>query len=122
MFDNLPSAMPHIKSGRLRALAITTASRYPALPDLPTLQESGVAGYDSSAWFGIVAPKGTPPEFVERINAEVNKILALPDVREKLEAQGAIPAPGTPADFGNLIQTEVRKWAAVVRASGARVE
>ncbi len=122
MFDNLPSSMPHIKSGRLRALAITTATRYPALPDLPTLAESGVPGYDSSAWFGIVAPTGTPKEVVDRLNLEVNKILALPDVKERLEAQGAVPMPGSPADFGHLIHTEIEKWAKVVKASGARVD
>ena len=122
MFDNLPSAMPHIRSGRLRALAITTAGRYPGLPDLPTMIEQGVAGYDAAAWFGMMAPKGTPPEIVARLNTEINKILAMPDVREKLVQQGAVPAPGSPADFGRFINNEVVKWGKVVKASGAKVE
>ena len=122
MFDNLPSAMPHIKSGRLRALAITTAARYPGLPELPTMIEQGVAGYDAAAWFGMMAPKGTPPEIVARLNTEINKILAMPDVREKLVQQGAVPAPGSPADFGRFINNEVVKWGKVVKASGAKVE
>ena len=122
MFDNLPSAMPHIRSGRLRALAITTAGRYPGLPELPTMIEQGVAGYDAAAWFGMMAPKGTPPEIVARLNTEINKILAMPDVREKLVQQGAVPAPGSPADFGRFINNEVVKWGKVVKASGAKVE
>jgi tripartite-type tricarboxylate transporter receptor subunit TctC len=122
MFDNLPPSMPHIKSGKLRALAITTTTRYPGLPDLPTMVEAGVPGYDSAAWFGIMAPTGTPGEIVSRINAEVNKILALPDVRARFDQQGAIPAPGTPAEFGAFIQNEITKWGRVVKASGAKVE
>jgi tripartite-type tricarboxylate transporter receptor subunit TctC len=122
MFDNLPPSMPHIKSGKLRALAITTTTRYPGLPDLPTMVEAGVPGYDSAAWFGIMAPTGTPREVVTRINAEVNKILALPDVRERFDQQGAIPSPGTPAEFGAFIKREIDKWAKVVKASGAKVE
>ncbi len=122
MFDNLTSSIGHIRSGKLRALAITTATRYPALPDLPTMQEAGVAGYEASAWFGIVAPKATPMEIVNRLNSEVNKMLALPDVKEKLLQQGAIAAPGTPEQFGAFIQDEIAKWAKVVKASGAKVE
>lgn len=122
MFDNLTSSIGYIRSGKLRALAITTATRYPGLPDLPTMQEAGVPGYEASAWFGILAPKATPREIVSRLNAEANKALALADVREKLAAQGAIPAPGSPEDFGRFIHNEVAKWAKVVKASGAKVE
>lgn len=122
MFDNLPASMPHIRSGKLRALAITTATRYPGLPDLPTVAESGVPGYESSAWFGIMMPAGVPRDIVARINAEVNKILVLPDVRERLDQQGAIPRPMSPEQFGAMIQSEIVKWGKVVKASGARVE
>ncbi len=122
MFDNLTSSIGHIRSGKLRALAITTATRFPGLPDLPTMQEAGVAGYEASAWFGIVAPKATPKEIVNRLNSEVNKALALPDVKEKLLQQGAIAAPGSPEQFGAFIQNEIAKWAKVVKASGAKVE
>jgi len=122
MFDNLTSSIGHIRSGKLRALAITTAVRFPGLPDLPTMQEAGVAGYEASAWFGIVAPKAMSREIVNRLNGEVNKALALPDVKEKLLQQGAIAAPGSPEQFGAFIQNEITKWAKVVKASGAKVE
>jgi tripartite-type tricarboxylate transporter receptor subunit TctC len=122
MFDNLTSSIGYIKTGRLRALAVTTARRYPELPNVPTINESGVPGYEASAWFGIVVPKATPREIVNRINSEVNKAIALPDIREKLAQQGAEATPLTPEQFGAFIHNEVVKWAKVVKASGAKVE
>lgn len=122
MWDNLPSSMPHIKSKRLRAIAVTTAARYPELSELPTIAESGVAGYEASSWFGVVAPAATPREIVTRLNAEINKALNLPDMRERFAQQGAIPGPGTPEDFGNWIRSEIAKWAKVVKVSGAKVD
>jgi tripartite-type tricarboxylate transporter receptor subunit TctC len=122
MWDNLPASMPYIKAGRLRAIAITTAARYPGLPQLPTIAESGVPGYEASAWFGIVAPAAMPREAVARLNAEVNRAINLPDMKERFALQGATPAPGTPEDFGAWIRAEIAKWGKVVKASGARVE
>lgn len=122
MWDNLPSSMAFIKSGKLRALAVTSARRFPALPDVPTMQEAGVAGFEATAWFGIVAPKATPEAIVRRLNAEVNKALAMPDVKEKLLQQGAEASPVSPEEFGAFIHNEVVKWGKVVKASGAKVE
>ncbi len=122
IFDNLTSAIPHIKSGRLRALAVTTVERYPGLPDVPTMQEAGVPGYEATAWFGIMAPKGAPRDVVMRINSEVNKALAQADVKEKLALQGALARAWTPEEFGSFIHNEIVKWAKVVKASGAKVE
>ena len=122
MFDNLTSSIGFIRSGKLRALAITSATRYPELPDLPTMQEAGVPGYEATAWFGIVAPKGTPREIGMRINGEVNKALGHADVREKLAQQGAVASAWTPEQFGTFIHNEVLKWGKVVKASGAKVE
>jgi tripartite-type tricarboxylate transporter receptor subunit TctC len=122
MFDNLPPSMPHIRSGKLRALAITTTTRYPTLPDLPTMVEAGVPGYEASSWFGIMVPAGTPKDIVARLNAEVRKIMALPDVRERFDQQGAIASPGTPEDFDAFIRAEIAKWGKVVKASGAKVD
>ncbi|HEY7674631.1 MAG TPA: tripartite tricarboxylate transporter substrate binding protein [Burkholderiales bacterium] len=122
MFDNLTSSIGFIRSGKLRALAITSATRYPELPNLPTMQEAGVPGYEATAWFGIVAPKGVPRDMVMRLNGEVNKALAQPDVREKLAQQGAVATPMTPEQFGAFIHNEVVKWGKVVQASGAKVE
>ena len=122
MFDNLTSSIGHIRGGKLRALAVTTVTRYPELPDVPTMQEAGVAGYEATAWFGIMVPKGTPRNIIMRINSEVNKALAQADVKEKLAQQGALARSWTPEEFGSFIHNEVVKWAKVVKASGAKVE
>jgi tripartite-type tricarboxylate transporter receptor subunit TctC len=122
MFDNLPSSLPFVKAGRLRALAVTSVTRAAALPDTPTLAESGVPGFEASSWFGILAPAGTPHDVVMRIDTEVARWLASTEARDKLAAQGAIAAGGTPEDFARHIAAESAKWARVVRASGARVD
>jgi tripartite-type tricarboxylate transporter receptor subunit TctC len=125
MFDNLPSSMQQIKGGKLKALAVTSAQRSPALPDVPTVEEAGgpaLKGYEASSWFGLLAPAGTPPEIVNRIQQEVAKALATPAVKEKMLAQGAIPSGNSPADFAKLIDAEHVKWAKVVKASGAKVD
>lgn len=122
MFDNMPSAWPHVQSGKLRALAVTTADRSASAPDLPTMIEAGFPNFDVSSWFGLLAPKGTPPEIVERINAAVNKAMAKPDVQERFAGLGAVPGSGSAADFQNFIKTEVDRWAKVVKASGATVD
>ncbi len=125
MFDNLPSAMPHIKSGRLKALAVTSAARSGALPELPTVEQAGGAvlkGYDASSWFGLLAPAGTPAEVVARVQQETTKALATAAMKERLLAQGAIPSGITSAEFARFIDAETRKWAQVVKASGAKVD
>ncbi len=121
MFDNLPSSAGHIKSGRLRALAVTSAEREPSLPQVPTVAET-VPGYEATAWFGVGMPKNTPREAVERVNAEVNRALADPKMREKLAELGGKPIAGTPEDFGRTMAAETAKWEKVVIASGAKVE
>ena len=122
MFDNLPSSLQHIKAGKLRALGVTSAKRAAALPDVPTIAEAGVPGYEASSWFGLVAPAGTPPAVVQKLQQTLSKSLAAPDVREKLLGQGADPVGNTPEAFAQYIQDEIAKWAKVVRASGARVD
>ena len=122
MITNMPSVVPFIQSGRLRALAVTTRERSPALPDVPTMQEAGVAGYESSAWFGLLGPAGVPREIVAKLNAEVVRILKLPDVRQNLAGQGADPLFLAPDEFGAVIKTETAKWAKVVKASGASAD
>ena len=121
-WNNLPESMPHIKAGRLRALGITTAMRYPGLPDLPTIAEAGVPGYEVSAWFGVVLPSKTPREVVARLNTDINRAVSLPDMRERFEQQGAVPASGTPEQFGTHIGAEIAKWAKVIKATGVKVE
>jgi tripartite-type tricarboxylate transporter receptor subunit TctC len=125
MFDNLPSAMNHIKSGKLKALAVTSAARSAALPDVPTVEEAGgpaLKGFEASSWFGLLAPAGTPMDIVNRIQRETAKALATPAMKERLQAQGAIPSGNTPAQFAQLIDREIRKWAPVVKASGAKID
>ncbi len=125
MFDNLPSSMPQIKSGKLKALAVTSSQRSPALPDVPTVEEAGgpmLKGYEASSWFGLLAPAGTPMDIVNRIQQETAKALATPTMKERLQAQGAIPSGNTPAQFAQLIDRESKKWAPVVKASGAKVD
>jgi tripartite-type tricarboxylate transporter receptor subunit TctC len=122
MFDNLPSAMPHIKSGGLRVIAITTARRSATLPELPSIAESGVPGYDASSWFGLWAPASTPAALVARLNAEVNAILSQADVKQVLKEQGAEAAPDTPEQFAAFIQAEAGKWAKVVKAANVQLD
>jgi len=120
-FDNLPSSAAHIKGGRIRALAVTSAAREPSMPELPTVGET-VPGYEATAWFGIGMPKGAPREAIEKVNAEVNRALADPKMRERLAELGGRPIPGTPEDFGKVIAAETEKWAKVVASSGATVD
>jgi tripartite-type tricarboxylate transporter receptor subunit TctC len=121
MVDGLPSALPHIKAGKLRAIAITSLRRSPALPDLPTVAEN-YAGFYADAWSGLFAPKGTPPAVVDKLSVEVQRILRLPDVREKLAGLGAEPVGSTPAEFSAHVKREIDKWARVVKTSGAKVD
>jgi tripartite-type tricarboxylate transporter receptor subunit TctC len=123
MFDNLPSSLPQIRSGKLLALAVTSAERSAALPELPTIAEAAqLKGYEASSWFGLLAPAGTPADIVNRLAHETQKALATPAMKERLLGQGAIPSGIGPADFAKLIAAETRKWAAVVKASGAKVD
>jgi tripartite-type tricarboxylate transporter receptor subunit TctC len=121
LFDNLPSSVGHIKAGSIRALAVTSAEREPSFPDLPTVGET-VPGYEATAWFGIGMPKGTPREIVDKVNAEVNRALADPQMRARLAELGGKPIIGTPDDFGKVIAAETEKWAPIVKASGVKVE
>jgi tripartite-type tricarboxylate transporter receptor subunit TctC len=123
MFDNLPSAMQLIKGGKIKALAVTSGQRSAALPDVPTVEEAaGLKGFEASSWFGLLAPAGTPPDVVSRIQQEVAKSLATPAMKERLATLGAIPSGNTPAQFAALIESEHKKWAEVVKASGAKVD
>jgi tripartite-type tricarboxylate transporter receptor subunit TctC len=118
MFDNMPSSLPHIQAGKLRALAVTTTQRSAALPDVPTVAET-VPGYEASAWFGMGAPKGTPRAVIEKLNKEVNAALADPKVKARLYELGATTLlTGTPEDFGKVIAEETDKWAKVIKSGG----
>jgi tripartite-type tricarboxylate transporter receptor subunit TctC len=123
MFDNLPSSMQLIKAGRLKALAVTSAERSAALPDVPTVAEAaGLKGFEATSWFGLLGPAGLPSDIANRIQQEVAKSMTAPAFKEKLLAQGAIPSGNTPAQFAQLIDAELKKWQPVVKASGAKVD
>lgn len=122
MFDNTPSALPHVQAGKLRAIAITSAQRSPLLPDVPTLAESGYAGFDVQSWFGLAAPTGTPRPVVEQLNAALNKVLAQPEVRSRLQELAATPDSGTPDKMRSFAAAEIKRWREVVKASGATAE
>lgn len=122
MFDNMPSAWPHVQAGGLRALAVTTTERSEAAPDLPTMMESGFDTFNVSSWFGVIGPKGIPEDIVNKLNKAIQDGLAKPEVKENLAALGAVPVQSTPEEFGAFIKSEVEGWASVVEASGARVD
>ena len=122
MFSPSSTVLPHVKTGRLRALAVTTAARLPSLPELPTVAESGLKGYETITWFGFVAPAKTPQAIVARLNAEIVKVLALPEVRNPFAIQGIEVIGGTPEQFASYIRAEIEKWAQVIRLSGAKAE
>ena len=121
-FSGMPPAMPHVKSGKLRALAVTTPARSPAAPDVPTMAEAGIAGFDISNWFGVLAPAGTPRDVLDRLNAEVVKALAQPAVKARLAEQGAEAVGDTREAFAAFIQSEKAKYAKLIKVSGAKAE
>jgi tripartite-type tricarboxylate transporter receptor subunit TctC len=118
MFASLVSALPHIRQSRLRALGVTTLKRAAALPEVPTISESGLRGYDVAVWMGIVAPAGTPQPVIVQLNRQIAALLQLPDVRERLAVQGLEAISNSPAAFQTYIASEVRKWSAVVKQAG----
>ncbi|HTO50165.1 MAG TPA: tripartite tricarboxylate transporter substrate binding protein [Burkholderiales bacterium] len=122
MFETGPGALPHVRSGKLKALATGGARRSVAMPELATVAEQGIAGFDGVAWIGFVAPAGTPRAIVDRLNEETVKILALPDVRERFVSQGAEPVGNSPGEFAAYIKAEIAKWGKVIRESGAKVD
>jgi tripartite-type tricarboxylate transporter receptor subunit TctC len=119
---DVASALAQVKAGRLKAIAVTSGKRILAAPDVPTMAEAGLAGYEATGWFGIVAPAGTPAAIVTRLNADVVATLKRPEIRDRVLAAGAEPSPSTPEEFGALISSETRKWAEVVKISGARID
>jgi tripartite-type tricarboxylate transporter receptor subunit TctC len=122
MFDNIPSSLPHIKAGRLRAIATTGAKRDPALPELPTIAESGVPGYESGVWFGLMAPAKTPRAIIDKLNEAAVKATQDPDFRKRMNDLGYNLIPGTPEEMAKMVQAELRRWAPIVKASGAKVD
>ena len=121
-FDNLPSAIGHIRGGTVKALAVTTADRFPSLPDVPTVAESGVPGYEVSAWFGLLAPAKTPKPIVDRLRTEIAAVLAEPDMKARLLELGGVPGGISPEEFGAIVRQEVAKWPDVVARTGVKVE
>ena len=121
-FDGMGTSAQQIKAGKLRPLAVTTAKRAPLLPDVPTMREAGLPGYEVTTWYALWAIKGTPREIVDRMHTETVKALARPDIKEYWAAQGADPGGQTPAEFGSFLHAEIAKWAKVVKDSGAKID
>ena len=119
---SLETAMPHVKAGTIRALAVTSLQRVPVVPDVPTISESGYKGFEATTWFGVLVAKGTPDAIVNRLTAEITKVLQLPDVKERMAATGGLPVKTGPREFSALLKSEIPKWARVVKESGAKVE
>ncbi len=122
MFINMPTGIGHVKSGKARILAVSSLRRVSQLPEVPTVDQAGLKGYDTQAWSGLYAPAGTPPEVIAKLNAEVVKILKMPVVREQLAAQGAEPVGDSPEEFARFMRDEIAKWAKLIKISGAKVE
>ena len=122
MFNGIPSSLPHIASGRIRALAVSSPNRVAVAPELPTFAEAGYAGAEATSWTGVLAPAATPPAVINRLNTELRAILQSPDIRSRMQADGAEPAGSTPSAFGAYIRSELAKWGTVVRATGARAD
>jgi tripartite-type tricarboxylate transporter receptor subunit TctC len=122
MFATMPAAMPHVKSGKLRPIAVTTGKRSHTLPELPTIAEAGVKGYEASTWYGLLAPAGTPQPVITRLHDEVVRALKTPDMREKFASQGFEPAGTAPAEFAAYIKSEIAKWGKVIRDAGIRAD
>jgi tripartite-type tricarboxylate transporter receptor subunit TctC len=122
MFDFMITSLPHVKEGKLRPLAVTGTKRSPQVPELPTVAEAGVPGYEATTWFAVMAPAGTPAEAIARFNTEVNAVLQMPDVRERLATLGAEPMGGSAADVAALLRTDLAKWSEVVKAANIKIE
>jgi tripartite-type tricarboxylate transporter receptor subunit TctC len=122
MFDNLTSISPHVKSGKLRGLGVSSSKRSPVFPDIPTIAEAGVPGYETNSWGGLIAPVGTPRAIVLKLNAEINRALQSPTLRERYAAIDAEPSGGTPEQWADYVKKESVKWAEVVKKSGAKLD
>ena len=122
MFDNLPNVIQHVKAGRMKPLAVSGPKRSPLAPEVPNVVEAGVPGFEVTVWFGLLAPAGTPREIIQRLNAESTRIISSPEVTDKFVKQGVEPRPGTPEQFGELVRTEVSRWAKVIKDAGIKSE
>ncbi|MBI3068870.1 MAG: tripartite tricarboxylate transporter substrate binding protein, partial [Betaproteobacteria bacterium] len=122
MFSNLLSSLPHVKAGRLRALAVTTAKRSAAAPDLPTIAEAGLRGYEAANWFGVLAPAATPKQVVAKLNGDIVRVLQMPDVRNRLSSQGADPVGSTPQQFAAYVKAEIARWKTVIKNAGIKAD